>query len=70
MSELNIVLSSLKNNISRDPEGLLNEVFKPDSIGSDLKISLLSMLNLITEKNTYHYSCCMQSLQQFPRKQK
>jgi hypothetical protein len=33
----------LKNNKSRDPEGLINEIFKKGVIGDDLKLSLLSM---------------------------
>ena len=46
-SQLDKVLSSLKNNKSRDPHGLINELFKPGVIGSDLKLSLLTMLNQI-----------------------
>ena len=33
----------MKNNKSRDPEGLINEIFKKGVIGDDLKLSLLSM---------------------------
>ena len=45
MNDLDNALQDLKNNKSRDPEGLINELFKKDVIGQDLKISLLSMLN-------------------------
>ena len=45
MNDLDNALKDLKNNKSRDPEGLINELFKKDVIGQDLKISLLSMLN-------------------------
>ena len=39
------VLSKLKNNITRDHEGYLNEIFKPDVIGEDLQQSLLMLCN-------------------------
>ena len=37
-------------NKSRDPHGLINELFKPDIIGSDLKLSLLNLFNEIKDK--------------------
>ena len=40
-------MSSLKNNKSRDPHGLINELFKPGIIGDNLFQSLLIMLNKI-----------------------
>ena len=42
---LNLILSSLKLGKSRDPLGLVSEIFKPDVAGKDLTSSLLSMLN-------------------------
>ena len=45
MSDLEKALKDLKNNKSRDPEGLINELFKINVIGDDLKRSLLVMLN-------------------------
>ena len=39
--ELLIVLSKLKNGKCRDPGGMINELFKPGVIGSDLQESLL-----------------------------
>ena len=45
MSDLDVALSDLKNNKSRDPEGLINELFKKNVIGEDLKKSLLMMCN-------------------------
>ena len=45
-SELLKVLKSLKSGKCRDPEGLINEIFKPDVIGSDLQEALLDLLNL------------------------
>ena len=51
MSDLEDALSDLKNNKSRDHEGLINEVFKKEVIGDNLKKSLLLMFNqLKTEK--------------------
>ena len=46
MEELEEVLRNLKNNISRDPEGLVNEIFKDGTIGRNLKLSLLRVMNL------------------------
>ena len=50
MSDLDLALRNLKNNKSRDPEGLVNEIFKKDVIGSDLKNSMLFMFNKIKEE--------------------
>ena len=51
MSDLEDALSDLKKNKSRDHEGLINEVFKKEVIGDNLKKSLLLMFNqLKTEK--------------------
>ena len=36
MADLNKVLSRLKNNKSRDYQGYINEIFKPNVIGKDL----------------------------------
>ena len=47
MSDLEKALSNLKKNKSRDPEGYINEIFKTDVIGADLKRSLLLMFNKI-----------------------
>ena len=47
--DLDKVLAALKNNKSRDPHGLINELFKPGTIGSDLKNSLLTLYNRIKE---------------------
>ena len=45
MADLEKALKDLKINRSRDPEGLINEIFKKDVIGEDLKDSLLMMFN-------------------------
>ena len=48
--DLERALADLKNNRSRDPEGLINEIFKKDVIGRDLKCSLLMMFNNLKQK--------------------
>ena len=47
MEDLNSALKSLKNNKSMDPNGMINEVFKEEYIGNDLKRALLMMFNKI-----------------------
>ena len=37
MEDLEKVLKNLKSNKTRDPHGLINELFKPGVIGEDLK---------------------------------
>ena len=49
--DLEKALKSLKNSKSRDPSGLINELFKPPVIGDDLKLALLRLVNGI--KNTF-----------------
>ena len=49
LKELQKVLTSLKNNKCRDPQGLVNEIFKPDIAGSDLQQSLLILFNKTKE---------------------
>ena len=46
-SQLLKVLLSLKNKQSRDPHGIVNELFKPGVAGDKLISSLLIMLNRI-----------------------
>ena len=43
--ELAKVSKSLKNNKCRDPNGLINKLFKPGVIGTDLQIALLDLFN-------------------------
>ena len=47
LSDLDNVLQRLKKNKSRDPNGLANEIFKPDVAGSDLKLAILKLMNRI-----------------------
>ena len=44
--QLDKVLSSLKNGKCRDPEGLINELFKHGVAGQDLKDSILHIMNM------------------------
>ena len=50
IEDLDKVLARLKNNISNDHDGYINEIFKKDVIGKDLKKSLISMLNKLKKK--------------------
>ena len=50
MTDLEAALKDLKNNKSRDNDGLVNEIFKKDIIGEDLKKSLLIMFNNLKQK--------------------
>ena len=50
MSHLESALSHLKNNKSRDPEGYINEIFKCDVAGQNLKQSLLVMCNKLKQE--------------------
>ena len=42
--ELSVTLKTLKNNKSRDPAGLINEIFKPPLMGRDLEDTLLQLI--------------------------
>ena len=46
---LDISLKRLKNKKTRDPHGLINEIFKEGFIGDDLKRSLLLLMNEVKE---------------------
>ena len=45
LADLEKVIKSLKNNQTRDPHGMLNELFKPGVIGRDLKAAVLQLMN-------------------------
>ena len=45
MNDMDNALRDLKRNKSRDNDGYINEIFKSDIIGKDLKDSLLIMCN-------------------------
>ena len=50
MDDLNIVLEKLKNEKSPDPFGFVNELFKPNVAGQDLKLAILKLVNRIKEE--------------------
>ena len=50
MLDLENALARLKNNKSRDYDGLINEIFKKPVIGEDLKTSILEMCNSLKKK--------------------
>ena len=45
MKELDRALMSLKNNQSRDPLGMISELFKPKVVGVKIKIAILKLMN-------------------------
>ena len=49
-SEFDKALKDLKIGKARDPLGLCAEVLKPEAMGSDMKQSLLELLNIIKEE--------------------
>ena len=50
MADLDLALKDLKNNKSRDPEGFINEIFKANVIGNDLKDSMLLLFNKLKKE--------------------
>ena len=56
--DLEKVLKKMKNDKSRDPHGLINEIFKPGVIGSNLQAGLLYLANGV--KENFHYPGYMQ----------
>ena len=51
LNELEKILKHLKRNKTRDPNGLVNELFKDEVSGRDFKISLLTLFNRMKEEN-------------------
>ena len=49
IEDLEEALKSLKTGKCRDPEGIIREIFMKDSIGEDLKYSLLMLCNKVKE---------------------
>ena len=68
MADLEAALKDLKNNKSRDPEGLLNELFKKNVIGDDLKQSLLTMLNSLRSEQLIPISLNYVNVTTVPKK--
>ena len=51
IKDLRSAIKTLKNNKTRDPSGLLNELFKAPVIGQDLELAILTLVNGI--KSSY-----------------
>ena len=47
ISDLEKVAKSLKNNQSRDPHGMINELFKKDVAGIGLKQGVIGLMNTV-----------------------
>ena len=47
IQELETVLRNIKTGKARDAEGMVREIFKFNIIGEDLKLSMLTLLNMI-----------------------
>jgi hypothetical protein len=45
IADIDKVIKTLKRNQTTDPNGMINEVFLPDSMGKDLEDGLISLLN-------------------------
>ena len=50
IEDLDRVLMALKANKTRDPHGVINELFKPGVLGEDLKLAMLQLLNCIKQE--------------------
>ena len=51
MKNLEEAIKHLKNDKARDPDGLINELFKNEVAGNSLRLSLLKLFNRIKEEN-------------------
>ena len=49
LENIRYILKALKKNKSRDPHGFINELFRPENIGSDMERSLLLLMNKIRQ---------------------
>ena len=55
MEKLEFVSKVSKTGKVRDPEGMVRVLFRPNIIGTDLKISLLQILNRVKETGMFLY---------------
>ena len=53
MKELDAALKHLKEDKSRDPEGIANEVFLLENSGDDMKLAILKLMNRIKKEQIY-----------------
>ena len=56
INDLDQALKDLKKNKSSDSLGHINELYKPDVIGSDLKLALLKLMNKIKEQQIFPHA--------------
>ena len=70
MKELETVLKSTKTGKARDPEGMVREIFKPNVIGDNMKVSLLYMLNLVKEEGEFPIFKRRANISTIPKKTK
>ena len=59
---LKTTLKSLKSNKTRDPSGLINELFKPPVIVKDLEDAVLSLVNGIKSEYFIPYNLQMSNI--------
>ena len=62
IKELRRTLKSLKNNKTRDPSGLLNELFKSPLIGHDLEDAILKLVNGMKREYFIPYNVQMSNI--------
>ena len=67
MDDLEEALAQLKKNKARDPQGLANEIFRPDVAGTDLKKSILMMFNKIKETNILPHFFKLKNITAIPK---
>ena len=53
MDDLEEVLKYLKKNKAGDALGYINELFRPEVCGENLKLAILKLMNLIKQKQEY-----------------
>ena len=56
INDLDQALKDLKKNKSSDSLGHINELYKPDVIGSDLMLALLKLINKIKEQQIFSHA--------------
>lgn len=49
MKDLDMEIKQMKNNKCRDPDGLINQLFKPGVAGVDINDSTMTMMNKIKD---------------------
>ena len=68
MKHLESALADLKKNKSRDHEGYINEIFKSDVIGANLKDSLLLLSNKLKKEKMIPLFMSFSNITTVPKK--